>query len=136
MKRGRRFIVPEPSTTSWWLSSSGWLPASELADALDKAIGGASDDKPEPIFLGTAGKIAEHLHLRLMEWLEANRTLVIDVPIKLGLFGAGVAFLHSIGADSATAIGSLAWLLRAPQNQVRPAGRHKPPSLAVAAKKT
>ena len=103
----------------------------ELTDALDKAISGAKDGKPEPIFLGTPVQIAKHLHLGFMEWLEENRTLVIDVPIKIGLFGLGAAFLHSIGADSATAIGSLAWLLRRPAKSARPAG-----NLAVVAKQT
>jgi len=83
----------------------------ELANALDKAINGATDGKLEPVFLGTAGKIAEQLHLGLMEWLEANRTLCIEVPIRLALFGAGMAFLHSIGADGITAITALTTLV-------------------------
>lgn len=45
----------------------------ELADALDKVVSGAREGKLEPAFLGTAGKIAEQLHLGLMEWLEIYR---------------------------------------------------------------
>jgi hypothetical protein len=84
---------------------------SALADALDKATLNASDGKPEPVFLGIAGQVVQQLRLGLMEWLEANRTVVIDVPVRIGLFGLGVAFLHSIGADSGwavTAVGTLA----------------------------
>jgi hypothetical protein len=45
-----------------------------------------------------------------MEWLEENRTLVIDIPVRVSLFVAGVVFLHSLGADSAVAIGGLVGL--------------------------
>jgi hypothetical protein len=44
----------------------------DLADALDRAISGASDGKLESIFVRTAGKIAEQLHVGLMEWLDAR----------------------------------------------------------------
>jgi hypothetical protein len=39
-----------------------------------------------------------------MEWLKENKTAVFDVPFRIGIFLTGVAFLHSLGADSATAI--------------------------------
>src|SRR5215472_15783384 len=91
----------------------------DLADALDKAISQGSEGRPEPIFLGTAGKIAEQLHVGLIEWIEENRTMVVDVPIRIGLFGLGAMFLHAVGADSVTAIGSLAWLLRRPAKSVK-----------------
>jgi hypothetical protein len=29
-----------------------------------------------------------------MEWLEANRSTVFDIPIKIGLFGNGVLLLQ------------------------------------------
>jgi len=83
----------------------------ELADALDQAISKGTDGQLEPVFLGTAGKIADELRRALVEWLEENRTMVFDVPVKIALFGAGVAFLHSIGADSFTAIGGLTALV-------------------------
>jgi hypothetical protein len=83
----------------------------DLADALEQAVSNGTDDRPEPVFLGTAGKIAKQLNLGLMEWLEANRTLVIEVPIRITLFGLGVAFLHSIGADGIPAITALTTLV-------------------------
>jgi hypothetical protein len=83
-----------------------------LADNLDQAISKASEGKPEPVFLGKAADVVRGLHLRLMAWLEENRTTVFDVPYRAGLFGAGIAFLHFIGADSTAAIGGLAYLLK------------------------
>jgi hypothetical protein len=96
---------------------------SDLADALDNAISNAKGGKPEPTFLGRAGEIARQLNLGLMEWLAENRTLVIDIPLRVGLFGLGVAFLHSIGADSTAAIAGLTALAlkRAPQTRARSA---------------
>ena len=107
----------------------------KLADAVDQAIADGSDGKLEPVFLGTAGKIARQLHVGLMECLEANRTLVSEIPIRVGLFGLGVAFLHSIGADSLGAIGGLTALaLRRAPNTSRSADESKqcraPPNLA------
>jgi hypothetical protein len=46
----------------------------QLADALDKAVSNATDGKPEPVLLGTAGRIASGLHQGMMEWLTENRT--------------------------------------------------------------
>jgi hypothetical protein len=93
----------------------------ELADTLDAAISNATDGTPEPVFLGKAGEIARQLNLGLMEWLEENRALVIEVPIRISLFGLGVAFLHSIGADYAAAIVGLTALAlkRAPKTRAR-----------------
>jgi hypothetical protein len=82
-----------------------------LADALDQAVSKATNGKPEPVFLGEAGKIARQLHFGLMEWLEDNRTMVIEVPIRITLFGLCVALLHSLGADSTAAIAGLTTLL-------------------------
>jgi Kinase/pyrophosphorylase len=82
-----------------------------LADALDGALRNATDGKPEPALLGTAGKIAEQLHVGLMEWLEANRTFAVEIPIRLAFFGAGVAFLHSIAVDGIPAIAGLTALV-------------------------
>jgi hypothetical protein len=78
-----------------------------LADALDQAVRKGNGERPEPVFLGAAAKIASELRLALVEWLEQNRMVIIDVPVRLALFGTGVAFLHSIGADGAAAITGL-----------------------------
>jgi hypothetical protein len=83
-----------------------------LADNLDQAIRKGSTDKPEPVFLGKAAEVVQRLHFGLMEWLEDNRTAVFEVPFRVGIFLTGVAFLHSLGADSATAIGALGLLVK------------------------
>jgi len=82
-----------------------------LADNLDQAISKASEGKPEPVFLGKAADVAHGLHLRLMEWLEENRTTLFEVPFRVGIFAAGVAFLYYIGADSAAALGALGYVV-------------------------
>jgi hypothetical protein len=82
-----------------------------LADALDAAVKGDAQGKPEPIFLGKAAQAAQWLQGCLVEWLEKNRTKVIDVPLRIGVFGLGVSFLSSIGADSLAAIGALVTLI-------------------------
>jgi hypothetical protein len=46
------------------------------------------------------------------QWLEETGTAVIDVPVRIGVLCAGIAFLHSIAADSIGAIGALGWLVR------------------------
>jgi hypothetical protein len=77
-----------------------------LANALDQCV-----KSPEPIFLGKAAEIARQLSLGSMEWLEANRTNVTAQVVNLSLFGAGIAFVTWIGADSFQA-GIIALLLR------------------------
>jgi hypothetical protein len=83
----------------------------DLADALDRAVSTGTNGQLEPVFLGTAGEIARQLHLALFEWLEKDRTMIVEVPVRLALFGAGVAFLHSIGADGVAAITALTTLV-------------------------
>ena len=74
-----------------------------LADALDRAVSAAAEGKPEPAFLGQAAEVVRQLQLGAMEWLEKNRTTVIEVPFRIGLFGFGLTFLHAIGLDGAVA---------------------------------
>ena len=64
------------------------------------------------MFLGKAAEVVQRLHFGLMEWLEDNRTAVFEVPFRVGIFLTGVAFLHSLGADSETAIGALGLLVK------------------------
>jgi hypothetical protein len=84
----------------------------KLADNLDQAITKGSKDKPEPVFLGKAAEVTQRLHFGFMGWLKRNMTEVFDQSYKVGLFLTGVAFLHSIGADSVTAIAILGHLLK------------------------
>jgi hypothetical protein len=94
----------------------------ELADALDQAFkttAAAQHPSPEPIFLGTAAEIARRLHLGAMDWLEQNSTTVFNVPWRISVFCAGIAFLHWIGADSFTAIGTLGYLVRSKEDKKR-----------------
>jgi hypothetical protein len=83
----------------------------DLADALDRAVSTGTNGQLEPVFLGTAGRIARQLHLALFEWLEKERTTIIGVPMRLAIFGVSIAFLHLIGADSASAIAGLTTLV-------------------------
>jgi hypothetical protein len=79
-----------------------------LADALDRLA--APDGSPEPVLLGRAADAARWLQKAATEWLEANRTMVIDVPVRLGLFGLSVAFVQQLGIDSTAVTASLAYL--------------------------
>jgi hypothetical protein len=83
-----------------------------LANNLDQAISKGTKGKPEPVFLGKAAEVTQQLHFRLMQWLEVNRTAVFEVPFRVGIFVTGVALLHSLGADSATAIAALGVLVK------------------------
>jgi hypothetical protein len=80
---------------------------SDLADALDAVIENASDGKTEPVFLGKAGEIARGLQRFLMKWVDESDTKVIERPVKITLYSLAIAFLNSIGADSAAAIAGL-----------------------------
>ena len=80
-----------------------------LADALD-ALVAPPGGKPEPILLGKAADTARWLQKATTDWLEANKTIVIDVPVRLGLFGLGIAFVHMLGIDGAAVTASLAYL--------------------------
>jgi hypothetical protein len=83
-----------------------------LADNLDQAIRKGSNGKLEPLFLGKAAEVVQRLHFGFTGWLKENGTAVFDVSYRIGIFLIGVAFLHSLGADSVTAIGALGILAR------------------------
>jgi hypothetical protein len=70
-----------------------------LADALDRAVNEAADGKPEPALLGKAAEVVQQLQQGVMEWLAKNRTTLIEVPVRIGLFGLGLAFVHALGVD-------------------------------------
>jgi hypothetical protein len=74
---------------------------SQLADALDQALAATPDQ--QPIFLGTAGKIAEQLKIGLFEYLEKDRAKIAGRSITIGLAVAGGWFLHKCGVDAAVA---------------------------------
>jgi hypothetical protein len=79
----------------------------DLADALDRL---AMPNESEPVLLGKASDIARWLQKTVTDWLETNRTMVIDVPVRLGLFGLAVAFAHQLGVDGTAVTASLAYL--------------------------
>lgn len=83
-----------------------------LADNIDQAIVKASEDKPEPVFLGKAAEVVQQLHFEFMTWLKENGTAVFDVSFRVGIFLTGAVFLHSLGADSVTAVGALGYILK------------------------
>jgi hypothetical protein len=70
-----------------------------LADALDQAIACSSDGKPDPVFLGKAGEIAQSLSVAVTGGLERNRNYIVDCSIKFSVFAAGFVFLHACGVD-------------------------------------
>jgi hypothetical protein len=80
---------------------------SDLVDALDRL---ATPGESEPVLLGQAANTARWLQKTVMEWLETNRTMVIDVPVRLTLFGLSVAFVHLLGVDNTAVTASLAYL--------------------------
>jgi hypothetical protein len=92
-----------------------------LANALEEAFATATAerDTPEPAPLAVAAEIARQLQLGTLEWLEQYRTAVLDIPIRIVTFCAALTYLHYIGADYLTAVGTLGYL-------VRSAGAKKP----------
>jgi hypothetical protein len=95
-----------------------------LANALDQTI--VADAKHEPVFLGKAAECARWLQRTVAEWLDENRTTVVEVPFRIGLFGMGLAFVHALGVDSSlvtTLVAGLA-LKRAPRKH----SKKSPPS--------
>jgi hypothetical protein len=101
----------------------------DLADALDQAFKTPVAAAPsEPIFLGKAAEIAHQLQLGAIDWLEKNRTVVIDVPIRFALLCGGISFLHWLDADSIQAIAALGWLARSrgsENKKKKPLGKKK-----------
>ncbi len=79
----------------------------DIATALDEAVSKGTASAPEPVCLGIAGKIVAQLQTGVFAFLKKHRSTLWSTPINLCLFGTGVAFLHSIGADSIPAIGGL-----------------------------
>jgi hypothetical protein len=79
----------------------------ELADTLEQL---AASSESESVLQGKAADTARWLQRTVTEWLETNRTMVIDVPVRLGLFGLAVAFVHQLGADGTAVTAGLAYL--------------------------
>jgi hypothetical protein len=74
-----------------------------LVDALDRAIESSAD----PILLGEAKKIADHLKGGFHEYLEKHRTDIAGLSIKLGLVSAAGGFLYLCGFDLASIVSIL-----------------------------
>ena len=100
----------------------------QLANALDQAVIKGRGGKPEPAFLGEAGKIARQLHLGLMEWLVLNRVWLIDKQLKIALIAAGLAFFESWEVAGTVAFGGLATLILKQPSQTKVAGKKVRPS--------
>jgi hypothetical protein len=93
----------------------------ELANALDQAIKEGTGGSLESGSLGKAAQIARGLHQGVMQWIDLNFTRTFDCALRFGLFAAGIAFLHSIGADYAVTVGALGTLaLKGGQAKDRP----------------
>jgi hypothetical protein len=79
----------------------------ELANTLEQL---AAPSESEPVLLGKAADTARRLQRTVTEWLETNRTMVIDVPVRLDLFGLAVTFVHQLGIDGTAVTAGLAYL--------------------------
>jgi hypothetical protein len=97
----------------------------ELADALDEAVSKGTAGSLDSGSLGKAAQIARGLHQGVMQWIEQNVTSSIDRVFNVGLFCAGIAFLHWIGADSTKVVAGLTTLLAIKGGQAKDAPKSK-----------
>ena len=97
----------------------------ELADALDEAVSKGTGGSLDSGSLGKAAQIARELHQGVMQWIEQNVTSSIDRVFNVGLFCAGIAFLHWIGADSTKVVAGLTTLLAIKGGQAKDAPNSK-----------
>jgi hypothetical protein len=93
-----------------------------LAEALDR-LEISADTIERSFFLSQAADIARNLSQRTVRWLDEQFNEQMDRTIKVGLFGAGIAFLHWLGADTVAAVGALGYIIRAGGS----GGTRKPP---------
>jgi hypothetical protein len=98
MKEARRNDVGDFINFLEWVAQE----LDRLVDALDRAI--KDPDDQQPIFLGEAGKIANHLKTGLYEYLEQHRADISGHMITGGLVIAAAGFLHACGFDLASII--------------------------------
>jgi hypothetical protein len=75
-----------------------------LVDALDRAIAAKGSADQQQMFLGEAGKIANHLKAGFYEYLEQHRADIAGHSIKVGLVSAAAWFLHACGFDLASIV--------------------------------
>ena len=59
------------------------------------------------MFLGEAGKVAQHLKTGVYEYLEQHRADIAGYSIKVGLVSAAAGFLHLCGFDLASIVSIL-----------------------------
>jgi hypothetical protein len=83
----------------------------KLAGAIDEAIKAGAPEKPDPARLAKVSKAAHEIVGTIGEGLERNRAFIVDHTIRVGLFGAGFTFLHTIGIDAAAATGIVSALM-------------------------
>ena len=70
-----------------------------LAEALDQAMAAGPAEKPEPMLLGKAAKIAHGLAAIAIDGIERHQHDILDCTIRFTVFGAGFLFLRAIGVD-------------------------------------
>ena len=75
----------------------------ELADALDRVATAKAKGASEPIFIGTAGKIAEQLSTDIKKWFEEHHTDSVDFFMSATVFAAGYDFLAACGVQGGVA---------------------------------
>ena len=84
----------------------------DLAAALDEAIKEATEGSVDPARLTAAAQITHNLQQAVMQWLENNAGSRLSGILDVAMFTGSVLLLHSFGADSATAIGALGYIVR------------------------
>jgi signal transduction protein with GAF and PtsI domain len=72
----------------------------ELAETLDKMVANQGNDS-EPILLGKAAIIANHLGIGAMDYIANNREKLEGVLIRGSLMGAATALARALGIDKA-----------------------------------
>lgn len=98
----RASMPNDPQTHSQYVSlidflerlSSGIV---EVADGLDQAINAGTNGAPEPILLGKAAIVARNVSEAAQRWLDEQGTNIIDVPVKLSIFGGALITLSHFG---------------------------------------
>jgi hypothetical protein len=71
---------------------------SDLAETMDKMVANRGNAS-EPIFLGKAAIIADHLSIGAMDYIANNREKLAGMMIRVSLIGAATGLAMSLGID-------------------------------------
>jgi len=109
----RAGIPNDPTTHPQYLSIIEFLEnltkgISEVADGIEEAISAGEENAPEPILLGKAALVARAVSETAQKWLDEQGTKVIDVPVKLTVFGSALITLSHFGISGDAITGAIA----------------------------